>query len=135
VPDRFSIVFHDYLNSKAEIDECGEVEHTYKYDAAELVVEEVLKGQLQQGGTFVAFCSGYETNTDKSACRGMPPDGELSYASGDYGIWILRRNRVVLRDYLGATYKDALVPIDSLEMVKEYIVRDRYVDVGDVKPD
>jgi hypothetical protein len=50
------------------------------------------------------------------------------FHEGQQGIWILRRNRVFLREYLGATYGDALVPLDSLEAVKEYVVRDRYVN-------
>ena len=128
VPDRFSIVFHKYLGEQSELEPCGEVEHSFTYDAGELLVEKVLKGNLRRGVTYVAFCSAYETDSEERGCRGMSPDPELTFTSGDYGIWILRRNRFVLREFLGATYHDALVPMDSLKVVKKYITKDTYIN-------
>lgn len=125
--ERFSIVYHKWLRTPTDTVRCGAVDHTYTYDVGELRVKEVLKGESSRNEHWIAFASRYSATSDDRLCRSMEPDPNLTFYKGQSGIWILRRNRVILRDYLGATYHDAVVPLDSLEAVKEYIVRDNYV--------
>jgi hypothetical protein len=129
VVNRFSIVHHEYVIDSEVESGCGPADHEYRFDAGALKIESVLKGELPSGRpVYVAFRTDYEMRPPGDPpCRWMSPDPGLKFYEGQRGIWILRKNRVFLREYLGATYYDAVVSLDSLGAITEYITKDRYV--------
>ncbi len=126
VKRRFSVIYHDYHTSKNEVERFGNVEHEYWFDVGTIVVDEVVKGIWGKKKLKVAWRAGYKCTPDTKPRMGFY-DPELMFQEGSNGIWILRGNRVILREYYGATYLGALVPLDSLATVKEYVKRDCYV--------
>lgn len=123
IHDRCSLVFHRYMR-EGELAECGEAEHAYTFDAGELSVEEVLKGSVNVEHTQVMWCSGYRMTPTHRKCLGMPCGFTPTPAEGQNGIWLLRRDRV-----FGTGFHQAyFASVDSLEAVKAYIKRDRYID-------
>lgn len=116
---RFSLVFHGYIEEH-EIGRCDAAEHEYFYDTGKLAVERVLKGSVDPEHTHVAFCSGYRVVPADHKCRGMQCPQELMFHEGQEGIWVLRKDQYLGLGFLGAKY-DAVIPIDSLEAVLQYL--------------
>jgi hypothetical protein len=125
VQERFSMVYHGYIDGPGEVESWGRAEHEYVYSTAELVFDEVLKGEPRPNQRAVAFPTEYRKSPPDKGIPGMKPAWSLQHHDGEQGIWLLQVNHMPPLSYYLTVL--TLIPADSLEAVREYIVRDRYI--------